>query len=106
MTCWSNVFDRLAIHQPEAPAAPRFNPNPPGTIHKGAASEAVLALLSENSGRRWLTAGEIIAGTGKTVQAVSWALLFLRANDLIEVVPDYGRNSRYLRYAIPQGGER
>ena len=44
------------------------------------------------------TEAEILRGTGRTHSAVSWALLFLRRIGMVESVPDYKRNLRYLRY--------
>lgn len=41
---------------------------------------------------------EIRAAVSGSHAAVSWALLFLRAIRVVEVVQDGARNSRYLRY--------
>jgi DNA-binding transcriptional ArsR family regulator len=60
------------------------------------ASSAVLRYLRGASGTK--TEAEILRGTGRTHSAVSWALLFLRRLGMVESVPDYKRNLRYLRY--------
>lgn len=76
---------------------PRYNPRPPGVIRDGSATEAVLAFLRQ-ARPRWCACHQIQAATGRTDKAVSWALLYLRAQRLVEVTPDGSRNPRYLRY--------
>jgi hypothetical protein len=81
------------------PTAARPNPNPPGTIHAGSATHAVLTYLRtvRSTSDRWLCRAQLVIATGRSAAAVNWALLYLRQLDLIETVPD-GRRVGYLRY--------
>ena len=58
-----------------------------------------LALLREHDGR-WMRCAEIIVRTGCTAKAVSWALVYLSAVQLIERSNSDERNPRYLRYRV------
>ncbi len=77
--------------------SPRYNPRPPGVIRLGSATEATLLFLRD-AAPRWLAFHQIQAGTGRSRVAVSWALLYLRSQQLVECVGDAARNPRYLRY--------
>ena len=78
---------------------PRYNPKPPGVIQQGSATDRVLALLREHDGH-WMRCAEIIVRTGCTAKAVSWALVYLSAVQLIERSNSDERNPRYLRYRV------
>lgn len=78
---------------------PRYNPRPAGVIRQDSASDAVLSYLEARPGR-WFTSAELIASTGRTHAAVSWALVYLRSLDVIEAAADEARNPRYNRYRI------
>lgn len=80
---------------------PRYNPRPAGVIREGSATEAVLTLMQRRPAR-WLTHREIVQETGRTAKGVDWALLYLRAQALVECVSDAHRNPRYLRYRAVQ----
>lgn len=93
---------RRSLLQPEVP---RYNPKPAGVLRPGSATAQVLALLRERPDR-WLTFRAILAATGQTHRAASWACLYLRAVGLVEVTDDGARNGRYLRYrAAPPGAD-
>lgn len=77
----------------------RYNPRPAGVIQPGSASEAVLRILLSNPGRFYVCE-QLIKETGRTHAAVSFALLYLRDQGLIEAFPDAARNPRYMRYRI------
>jgi len=77
----------------------RYNPRPPGVIQPGSASEAVLRILRSNPGRFYVCE-QLIKETGRTHAAVSFALLYLRDQELIDAFPDAARNPRYMRYRI------
>ena len=79
---------------------PRYNPRPAGVILHGSASHAVLTVLRERPGA-WLTHAQLIVLTRRGTKAVCWALLYLRAQGLVESAPDDLRNSRYRRYRAP-----
>ena len=77
----------------------RYNPRPPGVIQPGSASDLILRILSESPGR-FFTCEQLIKETGRTHAAVSFGLLYLRDQELIEAFPDAARNPRYMRYRI------
>lgn len=77
----------------------RFNPNPPGMVRPGSATDAVLAHLREHSGR-FFTEMEITKAIGRSHAATSWGLLYLSRQGLIESVADSRRNPRYRRYRV------
>jgi hypothetical protein len=87
----------LDLAERPAHRSARFNPHPPGIFRAGSASDAVLAFLVAHPGR-FFRRESIIVRTNRTAKAVDAALLFLRANGLVESIPDTIRNSRYLRY--------
>ena len=80
----------------------RYNPRPPGVIQPGSASDLILRILSESPGR-FFTCEQLIKETGRSHAAVSFALLYLRDQGLIEAFPDAARNTRFLRYRIKEG---
>jgi hypothetical protein len=75
---------------------PRYNPRPAGVIRDGSATQVVLAFMQRRP--LWFTHRQIVQETGRSPKAVDWALLYLRAQALVECVPDAHRNPRYLRY--------
>jgi hypothetical protein len=85
----------------QPPQLIRFNPRPPGVIREGSATEAVLTILRESPGR-FFVCEQLIKQTGRTHAAVSFALLYLRDQSLIEAYPDATRNPRFLRYRFKQ----
>lgn len=88
----------LALQGASAADPPTYNPRPAGVIQQGSATEAVLLFLQANPDRSyWHRA--IQQATGRTAKSVDWALLYLRALDLVEALPDE-RNARYLRYRV------
>ena len=93
------VASQIQAMKVDPPNLVRFNPKPPGVIQPGSATDAVLAILREHRGR-FFTAGELIEATGRSHAATSWALMYLRAQGLIEAVEDSARNPRFLRYRI------
>ena len=70
-------------HSGAVQAAPPYNPNPPGTIHEGSTTEAVLRVLSEYH-PRWLTYSQLVDFTGKSPKSVSWSLCYLKQLKAIE----------------------
>jgi len=74
------------------------NPRPAGVIRQGSASEAVLLALQAARGQ-YLTHAQIMARTGRTQKALSWALIFLHSQGHIQRAPDDSRNGRYFRYS-------
>lgn len=82
----------------------RFNPNPPGTIKHGSASDIVLKTLRQYG--KPMNEGQLRFRTGLNHAKTSWALLFLVRQGLIESYQDPTRNSRYLRYKGIAGEER
>lgn len=69
-----------------------YNPNPPGTIHVGSTSDAVLLVLKRYS-PQWLTYTKIVDFTGCTPKAVSWSLCHLKAQGRIEGRPSGDQRS-------------
>ena len=64
----------------------------------GSASSAVLAYLQSVTGYR--NHAQIVEATGKTPKSVDHACLYLRNIGLIQCECDFGRNKRYLKYAV------
>lgn len=92
-----------SIANAHAPAPPfvRFNPRPAGVIREGSASEAVLKFLRASPGFR--NESQILWATKRSHSAISWALMYLARQGLIESAPEIHRNTRYRRYrAKPQ----
>ena len=91
----------LAIPAPDHKAE-RFNPRPPGVIQPGSASDAVLKFLRAQVGFR--SEAQILWVTGRSHSAVSWSLLYLIGQGLVEARSDPLRNARYKKYrATPPG---
>lgn len=84
---------------------PRYNPRPAGVILTGSASDCVLAALREHPGM-WLTHAQILGLTKRSTKSVCWALIFLKANGLVESTADDSRNARYQRYRAAKGAAR
>ena len=59
------------------------NPNPPGTIHEGSTTDAILVVLDRYS-PRFLTFTQIVDFTGKPPKSVSWSLCYLKSLGRIE----------------------
>ena len=76
----------------------RQSSRPAGEIRTGGATEAVLNYLLRVPGFK--TEAQIRFATGRSHAAVSWALLFLKGQCLIECVPDTHRSAKYLRYRV------
>ena len=85
----------LSIPAP-VPQRERFNPRPSGVIRDGSASDAVLQFLRVAGGFK--TEAQIIWKVGRSHAAISWALLYLRRQGLVEARPDLTRSSRYKKY--------
>ncbi|CAN7342114.1 hypothetical protein LJR074_001947 [Acidovorax sp. LjRoot74] len=82
---------------------PRYNPRPAGVIREGSATDAVLQALNQRSGS-WLTHAQLLVLTQRSTKAVCWALLYLRAQGMVESAPDDSRNARYQRYRLAKDG--
>ena len=79
---------------------PRYNPRPPGVVREGSATDEVIKLLRANPGR-FFTYAEIRARCRqRSHAALSWALIYARRMNLVQVVGDGARNPQYLRYRI------
>ena len=78
---------------------PRYNPRPAGVIRQGSASELALIVLRAAHGQ-YLTHAQIKQRTGCTQKALSWALIYLHSQHLIDRTSDESRNSRYCRYCF------
>ena len=98
-----NKHQAFGLSYQLAAASGRANPRP--AIHKPrtvsvmreeSATSAVLEYLRQEPVFRM--EAEILAATGRSHSAVSWALLVLRKRGYVLCVPDVIRNSRYLRY--------
>ena len=74
----------------------RSKPRPIEFMRPGCSTAAVLEYLRQDPVFRM--EAEVLAATGRSHSAVSWALLVLRARGYVLCVPDLVRNSRYLRY--------
>lgn len=70
-----------------------------GVICSGSATAAVEAWLKTKHPRAYWTKAQILAGTGRTVKSVDWALIFLRTTGRVEIGGDH-RNPRYLSYRL------
>lgn len=92
----------LAIEAVE-PRKQRFNPRPPGIVREGSASSAILEALRNSPGFK--TEAQLRWITGRSHSAVSWSLLYLIRQGLVEVMPEICRNSRYQKYRIKVGGK-
>ena len=75
----------------------QFNPRPPGVMRGEGATTAVLEFLKARCGQ-FFTHKQITTSVARSAKSVDWALLYLRAQKLVESVPDSSRNPRYLRY--------
>ena len=74
----------------------RFNPRPAGVIREGSTSDLVLKYLCESGGFK--TECQILWKVRRSHSAVSWSLLYLQRQGLVEGRRDPTRNSRYLKY--------
>lgn len=89
---------RVSASERNAAPRPPLNPKPPGRFCDGGAAEAVLGwLLQRRSDAAWWSMNQLIAGTGRSAKACSWAVIFLARHGYIERERDV-TNSRYLRY--------
>lgn len=70
-----------------------------GVICEGSATAAVVAWLERKPPRAYWTKAQILAGTGRTVKSIDWALIFLRSTGRVEIAGDQ-RNPRYLSYRL------
>jgi hypothetical protein len=77
----------------------RFNPRPAGIIQKGSTTDEILQILMAHHDR-YFTCEQLMSMTKRTHSAVSFSLLYLRGQQLVDTVQDLPRNSRYLRYQI------
>lgn len=87
---------------PPVPEQKRFNPRPTGVIRQGLSRETVLVFLRTTPGFK--TEAQIRWKTGLSHSKVSWALLYLRRNGLVEAMQDTTRNSRYCKYRATEAG--
>lgn len=94
---FSWAVNQLANVQRVERKVPTFNPRPPGVIHAGSSSEAVLQILRAQP-KVFFTHGKLMELTGKSHAAVSWALKYLRKQGLVKTIGDTSRNERWLRY--------
>jgi hypothetical protein len=79
---------------------PRYNPRPAGVIRPGSATDRVLAIFQANP-KQWLSHANLAWHTGLSHKPMSWALIYLQRQGLIEAsTGDDERNSRYCRYRI------
>lgn len=106
MSSWlANQLMRLQQDGRQAMALqePRYNPRPPGVIQAGSASHAVVEYLTKfSTTQRYFTAGELMRVTNRTHAAVSWALIYLCAQGIVESKPlDVPQvSSRYKKYRL------
>lgn len=103
-TAWmAQQLQRAADGRSAMPlTTPRYNPRPAGVIREGSATDAVLLAMRSRIGV-WMTHSQILHSTQRSTKAVCWALLYLKAQGLIESVPDDSRNARYQRYRLVKG---
>ena len=87
---------QLSMFPPPCSKAVRFNPRPPGVIREGSTSDLVLKFLRESGGFK--TECQILWKVRRSHSAVSWSLLYLQRQGLVEGRCDPTRNSRYLKY--------
>ena len=99
---FSWAVNQLANVQRVERKVPTFNPRPPGVIHAGSSSEAVLQILRAHP-KVFFTHGKLMELTGKSHAAVSWALKYLRKQGLVKTIGDTARNERWLKYAAEIG---
>lgn len=82
------------------PAA--HNPNPPGNIHDGSTTDAILDVLGSYS-PRFLTFTQIVDFTGKSPKSVSWSLCYLKSLGRIEARSSGDpRSPLYQMYRVKQ----
>lgn len=106
MNNWGAMVDHLATLPGEAPPqGSHCNPCPAGVIRQGSASELALQVLRAAHGQS-LTHAQIKQRTGCTQKALSWALIYLFSQTLIERAPDLSRNGRNSRYWAVLTGAR
>lgn len=91
----------VALSAPNArQARPPFNPRPAGIVRPGSVSFLVL-LFMEQDPKRWYWQRQITAGIGRSDKTVAWALVYLRAQGLIESTQRAtSTNPRYLMYRL------
>lgn len=99
----SQLSRMAAAAKPLGLTNPRYNPRPAGVIRPGSATEAVLTLLCRRH-PIYLNHAQIMLQTGRTTKAVSFALVYLKAQGHIESTADDGRNCRYQRYRATKKG--
>jgi len=99
---FSWAVTQLTNIQPVERKVPKFNPRPPGVIHAGSASEALLQILRANP-TTYFTHGRLMELSGRSHAAVSWGLKYLREQGLVKSVGDTSRNERWLKYAAVIG---
>lgn len=98
---WAAAFWQL-VSAPSQPVPAHFNPRPPGVIRDGSATEEVLLFLRSYPDRHY-TAGALMKLTDRSHAAVSWALIYLRQQGLVETCPDDYRRTGWLKYRASPG---
>jgi DNA-binding transcriptional ArsR family regulator len=98
------LMDAQGLHR-EPVRGPGFNPKPPGVMQEDGTSLVLLRILQDHPAA-WFTAGELQRRSKRSRQAVSWALLYLRAHGLVSTAEDTSRNPRYLRYRLKAGAHK
>ncbi|HSW53268.1 MAG TPA: hypothetical protein VLG93_08550 [Sulfuricaulis sp.] len=92
------TLTRLMLSTHQHPPARRRTPNPrPPGVSQGGASEVVFEFLAGAGG--YCTHAQIVWATGRTDNAVNWALIKLRQWGKIRRSGD-PRNPRYYRYCV------
>ena len=92
---------RISRSQAQSGAA-RTNPNPPGTIHEGSTTDAVLAVLKANV-PRFLSFAAIKAATGRSGKALGWSLWHLQRSGQIDAKGAGDRRSPlYKQYKLKE----
>ena len=76
----------------------RYNPRPPGVVREGSVSDAILKYMATSPGMK--TESQLIWATKRGHSVVSWSLLYLQRQGLIESRLDTTRNSRYRKYRL------
>lgn len=102
MNPWLIAVAQLANVKRVERKVPKFNPRPPGVLHAGSASSALLQILRANP-TTYYTHGRLMELTGRSHAAVSWGLKYLREHGLVRTVGDTSRNERWLKYAAVIG---